>query len=90
MRERHGAPLYGRYGVFAFNRSFTFQNAKLVHGRVVPGFGWVDSDYLGIEVGPLMAMLANHRGEHVWKAMRRSPHLKRGLQRAGFTGGWLT
>ena len=34
-------------------------------------------------------MLGNHRGELVWKAMRGNAHLKRGLQRAGFTGGWL-
>jgi hypothetical protein len=89
MRERYGAHILGRYGFFAFNPSFTFSDVKLAHGRVVPGFGWVDSDYLGIEVGPLLAMLANHRGEGVWKAMRGSPHLKRGLQRAGFSGGWL-
>jgi len=25
----------------------------------------------------------------VWKLMRRNPHLRRGLERAGFTGGWL-
>ena len=55
----------------------------------MPGFGWVDTDYLGIDQGPLMAMLGNHRGELVWKAMRGNAHLKRGLQRAGFTGGWL-
>ncbi len=61
----------------------------LTHGRVVPGFGWVDTDYLGIEVGPLLAMLANHRGELVWRAMRTQPDLLRGLRRAGFGGGWL-
>jgi hypothetical protein len=89
MRERFGGAIYGSYGFFAFNRSYTFTDLKLTHGRVVPGFGWVDGDYLGIEVGPLLAMLANHRGELVWQAMRGNAHLKRGLQRAGFTGGWL-
>ena len=90
MHKRHGAHIYGRYGFFAFNRSFTFTDLKLTHGRVVPGFGWVDSDWLGIEVGPLLLMLANHRGEHVWKAMRGNAHLVNGLRRAGFRGGWLT
>ncbi|MDP1901374.1 MAG: glucoamylase family protein [Rubrivivax sp.] len=89
MHQRHGAHIYGRYGFFAFNQSFTYTDVKLTHGRVVPGFGWVDTDYLGIEVGPLLAMLANHRGELVWKAMRGNEHLRRGLQRAGFRGGWL-
>jgi len=89
MRARYGEHIYGRYGFLAFNRSFTFKDVKLTHGRVVPGFGWVDSDWLGIEVGPLLAMLANCRGELVWKSMRRSAPVKRGLARAGFTGGWL-
>ncbi len=89
MRERYGAQIYGRYGFFAFNPSFTFTDVKLTHGRIAAGVGWVDTDYLGIEVGPLLAMLANHRGELVWKVMRGNAHLRRGLRRAGFTGGWL-
>jgi hypothetical protein len=89
MRERYGAQILGRYGFFAFNPSFDFSDVKLTHGRIVPGTGWVDMDFLGIEVGPLLAMLANHRGEGVWSAMRNSAHLRRGLTRAGFAGGWL-
>ena len=89
MRERYGAVILGRYGFFAFNQSFTFTDVKLTHGRIAPGLGWVDTDFLGIEVGPLLMMLANHRGELVWQAMRSNAHMKRGLQRAGFAGGWL-
>lgn len=90
MHERWGEHLYGRYGFFdAFNPSFTFTDQKLLHGRVVPGVGWFDTDYLGIDQGPLLAMLGNHRGEAVWGPMRRNPHLRRGLQQAGFRGGWL-
>jgi len=89
MRERYGAQIYGRYGFFAFNPSFNFSDVKLTHGRIAPGVGWVDTDYLGIEVGPLLAMLGNHRGELVWQTMRGNAHFKRGLLRAGFTGGWL-
>ncbi len=89
MRERYGEKIYGRYGFFAFNPSFNFTDVPLRHGRVVPGTGWVNDDYLGIEVGPLLAMLANHQDEAVWRAMRRNAHLERGLRRAGFAGGWL-
>ena len=89
MHTRYGTHIYGKYGFFAFNPSFTFTDVKLTHGRVVPGFGWVDSDYLGIEVGPLLLMLANHRDGAVWRTMRGQPWLLRGLQRAGFSGGWL-
>jgi hypothetical protein len=89
MHTRHGTHIYGRYGFFAFNPSFSYTDVKLTHGRVVPGFGWVDNDYLGIEVGPLLLMLANHRDGAVWRTMRGQPWLVRGLQCAGFSGGWL-
>ena len=90
MKDRYGAALYGRYGFFdAFNPSFTFTDVKLTHGRVLPDLGWVDTDHLGIDQGPMLAMLGNHRGEVVWSAMRRNAHLRRGMERAGFRGGWL-
>ena len=89
MHQRHGAQIYGKYGFFAFNQSFTFSDVKLTHGSVLPGFGWVDNDFLGIEVGPLLLMLANHRDGSVWRPLRSADWLKRGLQRAGFRGGWM-
>lgn len=79
----------GRYGFFAVNPSFSFADVALLHGRLVPGAGWVDTDFLGIEVGPLLLMLANHRDDQVWRVMRGQPWLLRGLQRAGFRGGWM-
>jgi hypothetical protein len=90
MRERYGAHLYSTYGFFdAFNPSFRFTDVTLRHGRVVAGLGWFDTDYLGIDQGPILAMLENHRSGLVWRVMRRNPHLVRGLERAGFSGGWL-
>lgn len=90
MRHRFGDAVYGRYGFFdAFNASFTDSSGRLSNGRVIPGFGWVDTDYLGIDQGPIIAMIANHRNQEVWNTMRRNPHLRRGLKRAGFSGGWL-
>ncbi len=59
------------------------------HGRVVPGQGWYDTDYLGIDQGPILAMIENWRSELVWRTLRDNPHIVRGLTRAGFTGGWL-
>ena len=90
MRARY--PLvWGRYGFFdAFNPSFTFTDVKLTHGRVDSGTGWVDTDYLGIDQGPMLLLLANHRDEVVWRMMRRDPLLRRGLKRAGFEGAWLS
>ncbi|HEY4081550.1 MAG TPA: glucoamylase family protein [Burkholderiaceae bacterium] len=90
LHQRFGEHIYGKYGFYdAFNTSFRFENVKLDKGRVVPDVGWFDTDHIGIDQGPLVAMLANHRDETVWRATRRNPHLKRGLLKAGFKGGWL-
>ena len=89
MHERYGKDIYGEYGFLdSFNPSFTFAEAPLQHGRITDS-GWVDGDYLGIDQGPIVLMIENHRSEFVWKVMRRNPHIQRGLQRAGFSGGWL-
>ncbi|HJT16528.1 MAG TPA: glucoamylase family protein [Thermoanaerobaculia bacterium] len=51
--------------------------------------GWVDVDYLGIDQGPIIAMIENYRSGLVWNTMKKNPHVVQGLKRAGFTGGWL-
>lgn len=92
MKARYGAAIYGRYGFFdAFNPTLSDPAVagKLLAGRVVPGLAWVDSDYLGIDQGPIVAMIANHRDGLVWKAMRRCKPVVAGLRKAGFAGGWL-
>lgn len=89
MAARHGDNIYGTYGFLdAFNLSFDY-DVPLRHGRRIPGWGWVATDYLGIDQGLISAMLANHRDGLVWRVMRTNPHIRRGLLRAGFTGGWL-
>ena len=90
LHRRKGAHIYGRYGFFAFNQTLDDPRVKLQHGRHVPGFGWADTDFLGIEVGPLLLMLANHRDDTVWRHLRGQPWLVTGLKRAGFRGGWLS
>jgi len=34
-------------------------------------------------------MIENHRNESIWQWMRACPYLRRGLEQAGFGGGWL-
>lgn len=90
MRDRYGDKLYGKYGFLdSFNPSFDFADAELDNGRVVPGEGWFDTDYLGIDQGPILLMAENYRSGLVWKIMRRSLYLRSGLRLAGLTGGWL-
>ncbi len=89
MKRRYGAAIYNQYGfVDAFNPSFHLQ-ARLRTGRLVPGLGWVDTVQLGIDQGPIVLMIENWRSDFVWKVMRRNPYIRKGLQRAGFSGGWL-
>ena len=89
MHRRYGDYLYSSYGFLdSFNPSFDY-DIPLKTGRIVPGKGWVASDYIGIDQGPILAMIANYRNEFVWTVIKRNPHIRRGLERAGFTGGWL-
>jgi len=90
FRARFGENLYQKYGFLdSVNPSFTFTDVPLRHGRVVENIGWVADDYLGIDQGPIVAMIENYRSGLIWSIMRTNPHIRRGLQRAGFTGGWL-
>lgn len=89
LADRYGDDLVGRYGFFdSFNPSVKGQ-AMVRNGRVKPRAGWVATDYLGIDQGIGLVMIANHRDGMIWNRMRQSPTIVRGLRRAGFTGGWL-
>lgn len=90
FRARFGEHLYQKYGFLdSVNPSFTYTDVPLRHGRIVENIGWVADDYLGIDQGPIVAMIENYRSGLVWSIMQNNPHIRRGLQRAGFTGGWL-
>ena len=89
MRQAYGPHLFSTYGFLdAFNPTFTAA-VPVERGTVDPALGWFDSDYLGIDQGPMLAMVENYRTGLVWRYMRRNPAIVRGLARAGFTGGWL-
>lgn len=89
MRHTFGDDLFSTYGFLdAFNPTFRVQRSGTHPGRDTPN-GWFDVDYLGIDQGPIVAMIENYRTGLVWRVMRSDPYIKRGLQRAGFTGGWL-
>jgi hypothetical protein len=89
MHRRYGSKLYSTYGFLdSFNPTFTFP-VETQHGAVDPEMGWINDDYLGIDQGPIVIMLENHRSGLVWETMKKNPHIVRGLRRAGFSGGWL-
>jgi hypothetical protein len=87
MYHRFGSSIYSSYGFLdAFNASV--RNAASHEARP-GGAGWVDPDYVGIDEGPILAMIENYRSDLVWRVMRGDPYLQQGLERAGFSGGWL-
>lgn len=90
MKAKYGARLYTDYGFKdAINPSYTFVEKGSKTGDVDAQLGWVARDHLGIDQGPILAMMENHRSALVWKTMRKNPHIRRGLQKLGFSGGWL-
>ena len=51
--------------------------------------GWISPWHFGLNQGPIVLMIENYRSELMWRLMRRCPAIVKGLQRAGFSGGWL-
>ena len=71
-----------KYGLkCSFNPTFT--NGKK------GGASWVSQGYYGLDQGPIVLMIDNYRTGFFWHLMRNCPYIIAGLQRAGFSGGWL-
>ncbi len=98
LRSKYGADIYGDYGFLdAFNP--TFPKSYETHtGHDTPRAGWVAKDYLGIDQGPILCMMENHRSGLVWDLFNRSmvagSIARRAFQKAGFQpvtaeGAWL-
>jgi hypothetical protein len=86
MYHRFGSSIYAAYGFRdAFNASFPATDPQ--RGERDPW--WVDPDYVGIDEGPILAMIENYRSDLIWRVMRGNRYLRHGLEGAGFSGGWL-
>jgi len=51
--------------------------------------GWVCPHQYGLDQGPVVLMIENHRSEFLWRLMRKCPFIVTGLRRASFCNGWL-
>jgi hypothetical protein len=51
--------------------------------------GWISEGSFGLDQGMIVLMLENFRSGLLWRLLRTSAPLRKGLQRAGFRGGWL-
>ncbi len=69
MIDKYGDKLTGKYGL---SDSFNL-TAK-----------WFDTDYLGIDQGPLVIMVENFRSGLVWNYVMKDPVIQKGLNKLGF------
>lgn len=76
MWETYFDKLVGQYG---FRDAF-----NLTHRTVETPDGWFDVDYLGIDQGPILLMIENHRTGLLWEVMKKNPYIQEGLKKAGF------
>jgi len=72
--ERLGGELWGRYGF-----ADAFQESS----------GWVSKLYIGIDQGPIVAMIENYRTGLLWSLFMKDADVKAGLRRLGFTSPHL-
>ncbi|MGV8945494.1 MAG: glucoamylase family protein [Lutibacter sp.] len=70
------------YGFDAsYNLSFRKKNDKPK--------SWISEWQFGLNQGPIILMIENYKSGLIWDIMKRCPHIINGLNRAGFSGGWL-
>ena len=50
---------------------------------------WVSPWHFGLNQGPIVLMIENHRSGLLWRLMKSCPFIASGLRQAGFTDGWL-
>jgi hypothetical protein len=50
---------------------------------------WTSRWIFGLNEGPILMMIENFHTELIWKTIQQCPYMVKGLQRAGFRGGWL-
>jgi hypothetical protein len=54
-----------------------------------PNSGWYARTYLGIDQGPVVSMIENHRTGLLWNLFMSAPEVRRGLGKLGFTSPHL-
>lgn len=80
MQQNLGEDFSSLPGTRSFNSTF---RAGADNGPWKSGYSFA------IDQGPVVMMLENFRSGLIWRLLRGNPHVVRGLERAGFTGGWL-
>ncbi|WP_304069051.1 glucoamylase family protein [Pedobacter glucosidilyticus] len=73
--ENLGDKVWGKYGFYdAFSESAN----------------WYPKRYLGIDQGPIVVMLENHRSGLLWNLFMKAPEVQAGLKKLGFQSPYIT
>jgi hypothetical protein len=72
-------------GEHGYKCSFNPSSRRTAHDRK----GWIAGGHYGLDQGPVVLMIENFRSGLIWRLMRKCPYIIQGLNRAGFSGGWL-
>lgn len=51
--------------------------------------GWIAPWKFGLNEGPIILMIENYESGLIWEIMKQCPYIIKGLQKAGFRGGWM-
>ncbi|MEM8872818.1 MAG: glucoamylase family protein [Planctomycetota bacterium] len=62
-----------------------FHQRGLLNRTFNDTFPWVAPDLLGVDVGPTVLMIENHRSGLMWDLSREIPQVQTGLDRCGFS-----
>lgn len=73
-------------GPYDFKATFN----HTVKARSAAAQCWISPFHFGLNQGPIVLMIENHRTGMLWRLMQGCPYWLSGLHRAGFTGGWLS
>ena len=69
LYDTYRSQLWGRYG---FKDAFNLTA------------NWWDTDYLGIDQGPIVIMIENYLNGRIWNRFKQNADIQRGLTHAGF------
>jgi len=72
--------LWGRFG---FSDSFTLSAPQTLDPDTLSGKGWVSSDVLGIDLGPMILCLENYRTGRIWQTFGSRTEVSVALRRLG-------
>lgn len=85
MRHAIGELDYDEHHDYGFDASYnlSFRDKK------DKSKNWISEWQFGLNQGPIILMIENYKSGLIWNIFKRSPHIINGLQKAGFSGGWL-